>query len=95
MTDDRHRPDWSPAFDRLGHEFDRVIAEAEVNDPPARRRRRVIAVVVGLGLIGAPVAIALSSSDPEPQPVRHEAVIPIEQLSPDQQRNLDPTLDEE
>lgn len=57
---------WSPAFDELGDELARV-ARADSGARP--RRRRWVIALVGLFLVSAPAAVALTSDDDESVPV--------------------------
>lgn len=57
---------WSPAFDEFADELARV-AQADSGSRP--RRRRWVIALVGLSLVIAPAAVALTSDDDESVPV--------------------------
>jgi len=80
---------WSPAFDEFGDELARV-AQADSGSRP--RRRRWVIALVGLSLVIAPAAVALTSDDGDDESFRVPAPGSPEALEsgPDGRQPLSP-----
>ena len=74
---------WSPAFDDFGDELRRV-ARAESGARP--RRRRWIIAIVGVCLLSAPAAVAVTSDDDESVPVPAPGSPEAGPMDPDQRK---------